>query len=392
MSALSRLGLAVFLFAACASPGAVGGSPSPTTASSPTSSPTAPPTPSPSPTSDPSAAALFKTLTTSWRPTTTTLIVSEIVPVGQTANMMVVAVPADGGAPTALVTFEGGVLFAVRPDGGAIAAAVGGGIALWEPSGVVRWLVPPDPAALASSPVWAPDGSYLVFGRFKPPPLGGSTGDLGIFRIQADGSGLRRIVEPAPPGQGPPTVSVARRVTQENILVWGRAYEGASLEILDLMSGRQRSYDGGVAELTAWRSTQARALLIHCSNTGCRGLVEWNDETGAKREIFGSDVGIQGADRDPAGARIVVARRSQIWGLDVVDGAAVTRIPGTAGAQWPRWLPAGIAYLWGPQDIGIGISPLIELRIVSPAGEATRTLYRVSAPGSNLFITDVVKR
>lgn len=301
--------------------------------------------------------------------------------------MKLVAVPTDGGAPVPLFTLEGAPVVAVRADGSAIAAVVGNGVAVWEPSGRVRWLVKSDTAI--TSPVWSPDGNTLYFGQMKTNP--GSFGeDLGIFRVRADGTGLERIVDPVATGQLPPLISIPRAAPTNDILVWGRAYEGASLEVRDLTTGRQRTYEGNVADLSAWRATQPRGLVQHCSNTGCRGLVEWNDETGAKRQILADDVQVHGADRDAAGTRIVTARRTDAWGLDIIDGSTPTRIQGTANAQWPRWLSSGIAYLWGPSEGGIGVVPLPELRIISPAGGTPRTLYRAGAPETTLFMLRVL--
>lgn len=381
--------LAVLLSACAGSPPVTSPTATPTASSNATPSTTPSPTPSPDATSDPSAAAFFTTLTTGWKPTPNTVIVSELVPVGQAALMKLVAVPTDGGAPVPLFTLEGAPVVAVRSDGSAIAATVGSGVAVWEPSGRVRWLVKTDTAV--TNPVWSPDGATLYFGQMKTNP--GSFGeDLGIFRVRADGTGLEKIVDPVPPGQLPPLVSVPRAVPADNLLVWGRAYEGATIEVRDLVTGRQRSYDGGVADLSVWRSTQPRALIQHCSNTGCRGLVEWNDETGAKRQILADDVQVQGADRDPAGTRIVTARRTDAWGLDLIDGTAISRIPGSANAQWPRWLSTGVAYVWGPSEGGIGVSPLPELRILAPVGGTPRTLYRAAVTETTLFIIQVVTR
>jgi hypothetical protein len=305
------------------------------------------------------------------------------------AGGTLVAVPLDGSAVTKLVAVQDAI--AIRPDGGALAATVSGGIAVWETSGIARWALPASDQTVTTAPVWAADGSLLYFGQLRP-TVSGPAEDLGIFRVRPDGSGLEKIVEPQPGGQSPPFISIPRRVTPENILVWGRAYEGATLEVLDLASRRQRSYQGGVGDLTAWRTTQPRALIQHCSNTGCRGLVEWDDETGATRRVLADDVQVWGADREPGGTRIVVARRTADWGLDLVDGAVVTRIGGTSNAQWPRWVSAGIAYLWGASEAGIGISPLTELRIVPPTGGTPRVLYRSSSPEHNLFLIDVLRR
>lgn len=362
--------------------------PSPSLSPVPTSTPTA------APTSDPSAAAFFTTHTTGWRPTRATLVVSELRFTGPgPSDLTIVAVPADGSAATRLVTIRENPLAAIRADGGALAAGVGNGLALWETSGVVRWIVPPDAAIGSGNPVWAPDGSYVYFGRFRKSTAGDVGEDLGVFRVRPDGSGLAKVAGGQPPGQMPPSISVPRIVTKQNILVWARAYEGGSVEVLDLGTGRQRTYEGGVADVAAWRDAQARALVQHCSNTGCRGLVLWNDETGAKQQLLIDDVQVHGADFAPTGSRIVVARRSTEWGLDLIDGSSVARIAQSTNAQWPRWVDAGsIAYLWGPTDNGIGVIASEVRTIAAGGGAAPRTLYRASSAEHALFFRDVVGR
>jgi hypothetical protein len=360
---------------------------------SPAPSPVLTSTPTAAPTSDATAAAFFTTHTTGWRPTTTTLVVSEVKYTGPgPSDLTIVAVPADGSAATRLVTIRENALPAIRADGGALAAVVGNGIALWEPNGVVRWIVPPDATIGSGNPVWANDGSYVYFGRFRKSTAGDVGEDLGVFRVRPDGSGLAKVAGGQPPGQMPPSISVPRIVTKQNILVWARAYEGGSVEVLDLATGRQRTYDGGVADVAAWRDTQPRALIQHCTNTGCRALVLWNDETGAKQQLLNDDVQVQGADFAPTGGRIIVARRSTDWGLDLIDGSSVMRVAGSTNAQWPRWLDGGIAYLWGPTDNGIGVIAS-EVRIVAATGGAApRTLYRASSAEHALFFRDVVGR
>jgi hypothetical protein len=367
--------------------------PSATLSATPSPSPTPTPTATAAPTSDPTAAAFFTTHTKGWRPVGATLVVSEMKYTGPgPSDLTIVAVPADGSSVTRLVTMRENPLPAMRPDGGALAVAVGRGIALWETSGAVRWLVAPDTAVASGNPVWSPDGALVYFGRWKKSAAGDLGEDLGIFSVRGDGTDLRNVVPGQPAGQSPPLVSVPRMVTKENILIWGRAYEGASVEVLDLTTGRKRTYDGGVGDVTAWRDTQPRALIEGCTNTGCRGLVLWNDETGAKQQILSQDAQVQGADYAPTGGRIVVAQRTTEWGLDVIDGTAVARIAGSTNAQWPRWVDAGIAYLWGPTDNGIGVIAS-EVRIVAATGGgAPRTLYKSAANDYALFFRDIVGR
>ena len=107
-------------------------------------------------------------------------------------------------------------LATMRPDGGALAVAVGRGIALWETNGTVRWLVRPDAAFASGNPVWSPDGAFVYFGRWKMSSAGDLGEDLGIFRVRSDGSDLGNVVPGQPTGQSPPVVSVPRMVTKEN--------------------------------------------------------------------------------------------------------------------------------------------------------------------------------
>ena len=220
-------------------------------------------------------------------------------------------------------------------------------------------------------------------------PAGDLSEDLGIFRVRSDGSDLRNVVTGQPPGQSPPLVSVPRSVTKQNILIWGRAYEGASVEVLDLATGRQRSY-GGVADVAAWRDTQPRALIQGCTNTGCRGLVLWNERR-SETASPGEDLQVRGRLRR-TGGRIVVARRTAEWGLDVIDGTSVARIAGSTNAQWPRWVDGGIAYLWGPTDNGIGVIASEVRMVAATGGAAPRTLYRSSSSEYALFFRDIVGR
>lgn len=305
--------------------------------------------------------------------------------------LTIVAVPTDGSPPTRLVTINENSVPVMRPDGGAVAAVVGGGLALWESSGISRWIQSPDPAVGVGNPVWSFDGAQVYFGRWRKNAASDLGEDLGVFRVRPDGSGLAKVVGGQPAGQMPPSVSIPRIVTKQNILVWARAYEGGSVEVLDLGTGRQRTYDGGVADVAAWRDTQPRALIQHCSNTGCRGLVLWNDETGAKQQLLNDDVQVNGADYASSGGRIVVARRTTEWSLDVIDGTTTARIPGTSNAQWPRWVESGIAYLWGPTDNGIGVIAT-EIRTIAAAGGSPRTLYRTSSNEFALFFRDIVGR
>jgi WD40 repeat protein len=262
------------------------------------------------------------------------------------------AVPLQGSEqPVSLLAFAAGADWDVRPNGSAIAIALGRGlgttrIATWDArTGATRWVTPDEPGVLHGSPIWSADGRSIFFSAIRPPD------DLGIFRVSASGGTPSRIRAPegfggrleglTPDGRG---------------LVWGRNQAGSSTEVFDLASGRDRSYPEGNSSGVRWRSQQPRALLVvgRCC-VGNRGtLVVWDDLTGEQRKIYGSELtpqeAVGSADWEPDGTRIVVSvfdtTTNSTMALVTMDefGRARSPLPGTEGAVDVRWLDSGIVY------------------------------------------------
>lgn len=397
--AIGAVVLAVALSRSTAAPSAAP-SPSPTPMATPTQTAaavvtTAPPASSPSPTPSPSPVGEpvpgITTHTIGWRPSGPTAIVQEFTYTGEGPHeATLLAVPLDGSAPTRLFSTADRSIPAMRRDGSAVAITmregegIGGRIAVWETaSGSTRWLTPNETGVAAFNPVWSPDGRSVYFGQSR------GEEDLGLWHIRADASDLRRVVGPRT-SDAPPTVTIPHLITQEGVLLWGRAYEGSSLELLDLTTGRAASY--GFGELFDWRAEQPRALIGSCS-LGCHGLVEWNDVSGSKRELYSTDVMVQGAAREPGGDRIAAARFGPPWTLVIVqpDGPSQP-IPGSEGARRPHWIGAVIVYTWD-RDISEQIprTPPSEIRAISPTGDSVRTLYRVGQADRTVHVIDVVR-
>jgi hypothetical protein len=83
---------------------------------------------------------------------------------------------------------------------------------------------------------------------------------------------------------------------------------------------------------------------------------------------------VAGADFDPTGTRIVAAitdRADQQIRLNIMnaDGSGRRVLAGTDNARSPIWTESGIAYdTYVPEGLN-------EVRIVSPSGGGSRTLY-----------------
>ncbi|HYY54069.1 MAG TPA: hypothetical protein VFA01_01700 [Candidatus Dormibacteraeota bacterium] len=378
--------------------------PTTTTPASPSASETASPTaPSPSATAATSqgVAQYLHPLVQTWRPTSTTVILEERAVTGHAPqSYTVVAVPADGGAPTPLIKIDGVGLFSLRRDGLALVAMAANRLALWDlRSGALRWLTPEEKDVQVSHPVWAWDGSAVYYNKYRP---GGTTGDLGLFRINTDGTGETRIIEPTTiRGAQAVAITVPLFTTSDGLLVWGAGYEGSTVEVLELATGRRAAYGGNA--IAVWRQEQPRfAVTSGCcgtsssGGTGSNGVVLWNDVTGAKQPIL-SDAQTSGHDFSPDGRQVVVAMRTpgsakyglaDRFGLMILPAGAASGQPAgpvATDAISPLWLRAGIAYLNAPTQPSGFPAPATELRIVDPSGAGPRTLYRVASADNAVF-------
>jgi len=159
--------LLVVTITGCSAPAAVGPTttappqpsatpPSPTPVS--TVTPTAASTPFPTPTPITDLSQVFHPLATGWRPPGPTLMFVTNEDVLQTLIAMPLGRDGRTGEPTRLVSFIAPSGWDLRPDGGALAVAVGTAvgerIAVWDIAAATgRWVTAAGPGALAYSPV-----------------------------------------------------------------------------------------------------------------------------------------------------------------------------------------------------------------------------------------------
>jgi len=318
---------------------------------------------------------LLRSLTAGWTPTGETLIVSQPGGLDGTLLVAVTVDPAESRS-VSLVAFGPSVGWDVRRDGSAFAIALSttptsSRVAVWEPrTGAARWATPDEPGVQHGMPVWSTDGRTIYYAALRAPE------DLGFFRVGADGGQPARVKPPEDFGG-----EIKGLTPDGRGLIWSRYRAGGSTDVLDLVTGKNTSLRPDTASTpAAWRSAQPRALVItgNCC-AGRRGtLVVWDDETGASRAIYGSELTPQEAvgmaDWDPEAKRIVVIvydttisldRAGPLVTMDEGGGSRAT-IAGTEGAGDVRWLRAGIVYLKGTDDAGA------ELWLVPPGGTPGR--------------------
>lgn len=362
---------AAILLSACASVGPAPASPAPRLSSSP-SAPASQPIVTPTPAD--SLASLLDPQVASWIPTGPTLLVT----VAGAQQGSIIAVPLNGAPAIPLVTVRdlsgsapATVLAVARSDGSLVAFALATGattrrIALLDlAGGRVRWLTTPGAGESDGGPAWAADGNSLYYGTSDP------SAGRGIPHVALDGTALPAIHPATSFGS---LLSVSR-VTPDGVLIGADEFNGPTVWAMDLATGQKVSFGEHYSVLWAWRPTKPRGLVSALTNIlapGAGYLALWDDVTGAKTVLFSEPVA--GADFDPTGTRIVAAitdPADQQIRLSVMnaDGSSRTTLAGTDNARNPLWTEAGIAY-----DTYVPAGPN-EVRIVSPSGGASRTLY-----------------
>ena len=394
----SVLVAAVVVLSGCGQPPAVTVSPTPTpTASvalpSPSPAPTVTQAPgatkSPFPPRDDLAARLHPIAPAGWRPAGPTLILAQQARLDGTT---LVAVPITTPPATAvpLVDFSRGT-YQLRSDAGALAVALqtaptSGRIATWDlQTGATRWVTPDEEFVVVNGPVWSADGKVIYYGATQMRPAPTFFADLGLYRINADGTGRTRIHGPDGNGGQP------QRLTPDGRgLVWERTQAGGSAEVLDLATGGNTTFtkSEGATSL-AWRSARPRALVV--TGVCCAGppggngtLHLWDDLAGTERILLDRNstppVAAGSADWDPTGTKIAVSVYDRSNGfpdtasieiLDPVSGAR-RAVPGTTGASSVRWLQAGIVYSTDQRTA--------ELFLVSVDGSTRVSLYKATSP------------
>ena len=372
---LVALAATVFL-CACASAEPFPASPSARSSSSPSAAATEPiaAAPQASPFAVDLLASLLDPQVASWVPTGPTLLVT----VARAQDATIVAVPLGGAAPAPLVTIRnlsGGVPAVVpavaRSDCSLLALALATGmttrrIALFDLArGEARWLTTASASDSAGLPVWAVDGRSLYFGTADP------SGVPVISHVAIDGTALPAIHPAVSFGS---LLSVSR-VTSDGVLIGSDEFNGSTVWAMDLVTGQKVSFGEHNSVLWAWRSTKPRGLVSALTNIAAPGagyLSLWDGVTGAKTVLLSEPVA--GTDFDPTGMRIVAAvtdgadRQIRLALMDA-DGSGRRVLAGTDNARSPLWTDSGIAYATfvpaGPNEV----------RIVSPDGGSSRTLY-----------------
>jgi hypothetical protein len=394
MTACSQPALpAATITSASPTPAAVATTATPTVVPSP---PTVAASPSPTPTAAPRLEELLRPLVASWRPSEPVLIVER--PEGE--DLTLIAVPVAGAPATPLVTIhqQGFPLgHALRDDGGVLAVAIPivpgtSRIAVLDfASGTRRWLTDEEPGVQQSTPVWSADGALLYYAAQSYGPAGIT--DHGIFRIRSDGSEKTRVRAPEQNG------AALRELTPDGRgLVWGRIREGGAVEVFDLVSGQNRSFDETTtASVLSWRRAQPRALVMVggcCAGRPGGSLALWDDVLGSTSMLLGVQstppLDVTAASWEPGGQRFaatIVLRTSNSFdtSMFIYDAAGRQLLPvaDTERAQQVLWLPMGIVFTRVTSASGS-----FEILLVQAAGGLPVSLYR---DASHLFIHSVVR-
>jgi len=388
--------LLVVTITGCSAPAAVGPTttappqpsatpPSPTPVS--TVTPTAASTPFPTPTPITDLSQVFHPLATGWRPPGPTLMFVTNEDVLQTLIAMPLSRDGRTDEPTRLVSFIAPSGWDLRPDGGALAVAVGTAvgerIAVWDIAAATgRWVTAAGPGALAYSPVWSKDGNSIVF--FETP---GGTNTGAVRRIGADGQGLTTIAMPdrvgglvgiTPDGRG---------------LIWSRGQEGGSAEILDIATGTNKHLADN-ARIVSWRAQQPRILLMVggcCAGRPGGSLIAFDDDAMTSRPIAelgpNGNPGFGAGAWDPSGTRVA----AWIFGDPAASDASLAIIDAGTGTVQPISDVLGIGtVLWADEGIVVTRSlrrnATTDVIFVPPKGGPSVTLYGGAGIGRLIVI------
>ncbi|HEX9936024.1 MAG TPA: LpqB family beta-propeller domain-containing protein [Longimicrobium sp.] len=227
-------------------------------------------------------------------------------------------------------------------------------------------------SARARSPSWAPDGRWLVFESDRQ-----SFRDL--YRIAADGSGLRRLTEnregnfdPAVSPDGAWIAFASSRDGDAEVYVM-RADGGGQRRLTAFHRddwGPRWSPDGRTIAFLSSREGTDRIFLVNVDGTGLRKL---NGPDSTRADTQEADVAWS-----PDGTRIahtlhVRTGVSRIRIVDVRTGAA-REVAGVEGASQPAWSPDGRLVVFTA-----GSGPQADLWIARADGTAPTRITRANA-------------
>jgi len=341
----------------------------------------------------PDLATLFHPLVTSWRPVEPFLLIERSDAPGTT----LVAVPLSGGAATPLVSLPSpiGLGYDLRDDGSALVVALAtaantGRIAIWDlAAGTTRWLTDEEPGVSNATPIWSEDGSLIYYAAQMYVAQTNRLADLGIFRVRSDGTGNTRVRAAEENG------AQLRGLTPDGRgLVWARIRAGGSVEVLDLVSGQNRSFDETQsASVLSWRASRPRALVMVggcCAGRPGGSLALWDDVADSSKVLMGvqsaPSVAVTSAAWEPRGTRFAAAVAQSLsvayFGSVFVydsDGRQLAPVAGTDGAQQVLWLPMGIVFTRAMDQGGV------EIVLTPVSGGTALRLYQ----GTGFFIRSV---
>ena len=235
-------------------------------------------------------------------------------------------------------------------------------------------MTPDEPTLSQRTPIWSNDGTVVYYTRTTL----GDGADLGIFRVRVDGTSLTQLR--APSNDGPIRL---RGLTPDGLgLVLARTVVSGVIDVLDLNTRAIRSFvnppfdregarPGG--EVTSWRPQRPRALVSFGGAAGGPRIYVWDDQAPPASPAPLLPDQTYGADWDPTGTRIAVARSVANGPVELVivdaNGQNPSPLPGTDAARSPYWLRAGIVYLYGTRMA-------TEVRLAPVGGtETPRTLF-----------------